>query len=98
MRTCLVQAILDCGDLPGGGTVVVPSGLVLYTASLFMRSNLTLRVEAGTLSLFYPCTIVVRFWRHLRAIFEPSSSHVGPSWTHLCPIVVPSVHYLWRHL
>eukprot|EP00656_Telonema_subtile_P032402 TRINITY_DN3556_c0_g1_i2.p1 TRINITY_DN3556_c0_g1~~TRINITY_DN3556_c0_g1_i2.p1 ORF type:complete len:168 (-),score=30.81 TRINITY_DN3556_c0_g1_i2:105-608(-) len=44
----LQTAIDDCGDLPGGGTVLVPSGLVLKTASLWLRSNLTLRVEAGS--------------------------------------------------
>jgi polygalacturonase len=46
--TALLQrAIDDCGDLPGGGTVLVPPGLTLLTGSLFMRSNLTLRVEIG---------------------------------------------------
>eukprot|EP01044_Picomonas_judraskeda_P005801 COSAG03_NODE_558_length_6950_cov_4.520362_5_plen_207_part_00 len=43
----LQRAIDDCGDLPGGGTVLVPSGLTLLTGSLFMKSNLTLRVEIG---------------------------------------------------
>jgi len=43
----LTKAIEDCGDLPGGGTVLVPSGLTLLTGSLFMKSNLTLRVESG---------------------------------------------------
>ena len=37
----LAKAIVDCGDHPDGGVVVVPAGMVLYTASLFMRSNLT---------------------------------------------------------
>lgn len=47
--TAALQGAIDaCGDLQGGGTVLVPEGLVLYTASLFLRSNLTLRVE-GTL-------------------------------------------------
>eukprot|EP00658_Telonema_sp_P-2_P066314 TRINITY_DN55363_c0_g1_i2.p1 TRINITY_DN55363_c0_g1~~TRINITY_DN55363_c0_g1_i2.p1 ORF type:complete len:391 (-),score=60.19 TRINITY_DN55363_c0_g1_i2:253-1425(-) len=41
----LEQALADCGDRPEGGTVLVPSGLTLYTASLWLRSNLTLRVE-----------------------------------------------------
>lgn len=41
----LQQAINDCGDRPEGGTVLVPSGITLFTASLFLRSNLTLRVE-----------------------------------------------------
>lgn len=43
----LRQAIADCGDLPGGGVVLVPAPLTVWTASLFMRSNLTLRVQAG---------------------------------------------------
>jgi len=43
----LAQAIVDCGDLVSGGTVLVPSGLTLYSASLFLRSNLTFRVETG---------------------------------------------------
>lgn len=43
----LQQAIEDCGDLVSGGTVLVPAGLDLMTASLWMRSNLTLRVEKG---------------------------------------------------
>ena len=42
----LQSAIDDCGDRPGdGGTVLVPAGFTLLTASLWMRSNLTLRVE-----------------------------------------------------
>ena len=47
--SALQHAILECGDLPTGGTVLVPAGLVLYTGSLFMRSNLTLRVEGALL-------------------------------------------------
>jgi hypothetical protein len=43
----LQTAIDDCGDLPDGGTVLVPSGFVLITASLWLRSNLTFRVEMG---------------------------------------------------
>lgn len=43
----LRAAIRDCGDLASGGTVLVPAGIVLYSASLWLRSNLTLRVEAG---------------------------------------------------
>ena len=45
----LQRAIDDCGGLPGGGTVLVPRGWSLATASLWLRSNLTLRVE-GTLT------------------------------------------------
>lgn len=44
----LQAAIDDCGDRTDGGTVLVPRHLTLYSASLFLRSNLTLRVE-GTL-------------------------------------------------
>ena len=44
--TALLQkAIDDCGDLEGGGTALVPSGFLLQTGSLFLRSNLTFRVE-----------------------------------------------------
>ena len=44
----LQQAIDDCGDLGGeGGTVLVKSGLILRTASLWLRSDLTLKIEAG---------------------------------------------------
>eukprot|EP00729_Bicosta_minor_P017194 gene17194-9997_t len=45
--TALQQAINDCGGLPGGGTALVPAGLHLQTASLFLKSNLTFRVEEG---------------------------------------------------
>ena len=41
----LQQAINDCGNLPGGGTVLVPAPLMLFTASLWLQSNLTFRVE-----------------------------------------------------
>jgi polygalacturonase len=43
----LTAAIADCGDLDGGGVVLVPAGLTLRTASLFLRSNLTLRVSGA---------------------------------------------------
>ena len=44
----LQQAIDDCGDLGGeGGTVLVKAGLILRTASLWLRSDLTLRIEVG---------------------------------------------------
>ena len=45
----LARAIVDCGDRPGGGVVVVPAGMTLYTASLFMRSNLTCPLRPGAL-------------------------------------------------
>ena len=44
----LQGAIDECGDLPGGGTVLVTGGVTLLTASLWLRSNLTFRVEAGS--------------------------------------------------
>lgn len=44
----LQQAIDECGDLPGGGTVLIPPGLTLLSASLFLRSNLTFRIEGGS--------------------------------------------------
>ena len=44
----LQQAIDDCGVRPEGGTVLVPGSVgTLRTASLWLRSNLTLRVEDG---------------------------------------------------
>ena len=43
----LERALSDCGDRPDGGTVLIPSGYTLWTASLWLRSNLTLRVETG---------------------------------------------------
>ena len=43
----LRRAIDDCGDLNSGGTVLIPRGFLLRTASLWLRSNLTLRIEAG---------------------------------------------------
>eukprot|EP00729_Bicosta_minor_P019385 gene19385-12683_t len=49
--TALQQAINDCGGLPGGGTALVPAGLHLQTASLFLKSNLTFRVEEGAVLL-----------------------------------------------
>lgn len=47
--TSVLQRAIDaCGDLPNGGTVLVPRGMVVLTGSVWLRSNLTLRVE-GTL-------------------------------------------------
>lgn len=47
--TSVLQRAVDaCGDLPNGGTVLVPRGMVVLTGSVWLRSNLTLRVE-GTL-------------------------------------------------
>lgn len=43
----LQKAIARCGDRAQGGTVLIPRGLVLYTASLWLRSNLTLRIEGA---------------------------------------------------
>ncbi|KAJ8603601.1 hypothetical protein CTAYLR_004856 [Chrysophaeum taylorii] len=44
--TSEIKAAIDaCGDLPGGGVVVIASSLVVHSASLWLRSNLTLRVE-----------------------------------------------------
>lgn len=46
--TAALQAAIDtCGDLPGGGTVIIRAPLTLWSASLFLRSNLTFRVERG---------------------------------------------------
>eukprot|EP01062_Namystynia_karyoxenos_P067415 TRINITY_DN61368_c0_g1_i1.p1 TRINITY_DN61368_c0_g1~~TRINITY_DN61368_c0_g1_i1.p1 ORF type:complete len:471 (+),score=87.24 TRINITY_DN61368_c0_g1_i1:76-1413(+) len=42
------RAIADCGDRPDGGTVLLPAGSgVFITASQWLRSNLTIRVEEG---------------------------------------------------
>ena len=47
-NTKAVQAAIDdCGDRAGGGTVLVRSGIALRLGSIFLRSNLTLRVEAN---------------------------------------------------
>lgn len=46
--TAVLQRALDtCGGRAAGGTVLLPTGLVLRTGSLWLRSNLTLRIEAG---------------------------------------------------
>ena len=46
VQTRALQAAVDaCGDRAEGGTVLVPSGMELTTGSVFLRSNLTLRVE-----------------------------------------------------
>ena len=45
--SALQDAIDTCGDLAGGGTVLIPAPLTLLSASLFLRSNLTFRVMAG---------------------------------------------------
>ena len=46
--TSILQAAIDaCGDLPAGGTVLIPAPLTLRSASLFLRSNLTFRLERG---------------------------------------------------
>ena len=50
----LQKAIDDCGDRTEGGTVLVPAPLTLTTASLWLRSNLTLRVEEGATLLGSP--------------------------------------------
>ena len=43
------RAIDACGDLPGsGGTVILPSGRSFRSGSLWLRSNLTFRVEPGS--------------------------------------------------
>ena len=43
--TSAIQAAIDsCGDLASGGTVLLPAGVFL-SASLFLRSNLTLSVQ-----------------------------------------------------
>ena len=60
----LQKAIDDCGNLPGGGTVRVPPGMHLQTASLFLKSNLTFRVEIGEL---LSTTMVLHFT--LRTLF-----------------------------
>lgn len=42
------RAIDDCGDQPHpGGTVLLPAGRSFVSGSLWLRSNLTLRVEMG---------------------------------------------------
>eukprot|EP01065_Artemidia_motanka_P027529 TRINITY_DN32717_c0_g1_i1.p1 TRINITY_DN32717_c0_g1~~TRINITY_DN32717_c0_g1_i1.p1 ORF type:complete len:456 (+),score=140.37 TRINITY_DN32717_c0_g1_i1:57-1370(+) len=48
--TAAIQmAIDDCGDKAEGGTVLVPAGAGTFvTASLWLRSNLTFRVEEGS--------------------------------------------------
>ena len=46
--TLAIQSAIDtCGNLPEGGTVLIKGDLTLYTASLFLLSNLTFRVEPG---------------------------------------------------
>lgn len=46
--TAAIQsAIDDCGGLAEGGTVLLPSGGTFKTGSLWLRSNLTFRVEDG---------------------------------------------------
>ena len=57
--TALQQAINDCGGLPGGGTALVPAGLHLQTASLFLKSNLTFRVEEGAVRILGSCYLVL---------------------------------------
>ena len=47
LTQCTQRAIDECGDLPTGGTVLVPKGILLTTASLWLRSNLSFRVEEG---------------------------------------------------
>ena len=44
----LQQAIDNCGDREEGGTVLIPPGYTLLSASLWLRSNLTFRIEAGS--------------------------------------------------
>jgi len=44
----LQAAIDDCGDREEGGTVLVRNSLHLWSASLWLRSNLTFRVEEGS--------------------------------------------------
>ena len=51
--TRAIQAAIDaCGDLPGlGGTVVLPGPHVFRAGSLWLRSNMTFRVEPGAVLL-----------------------------------------------
>jgi hypothetical protein len=51
--TRAIQAAIDaCGDLPGsGGTVLLPAPRVFRAGSLWLRSNMTLRVEPGAVLL-----------------------------------------------
>ena len=46
------NAIDTCGDLPNGGTVIIPSGFVFVTGSLWLRSNTTLRVSWLSVSVY----------------------------------------------
>lgn len=48
--TAALQAAIDACDQAGGGTVYVPAGSYL-TGSLFLRSNLTLYLDAGAVLL-----------------------------------------------
>eukprot|EP00756_Hemistasia_phaeocysticola_P019048 Hpha_TRINITY_DN15635_c1_g1::TRINITY_DN15635_c1_g1_i1::g.101864::m.101864 len=45
--TAIQRAIDDCGDLTDGGTVLLPSGGVYRTGSLWLRSNMTLRIDGN---------------------------------------------------
>ena len=51
--TRAIQAAIDaCGDLPGtGGTVLLPAPRVFRSGSLWLRSNLTFRLEPGAVLL-----------------------------------------------
>ena len=48
--TAAIQAAIDvCGDLQDGGTVLLPRGGNFVSGSLWLRSNLTFRVEDGAM-------------------------------------------------
>ncbi len=51
--TRAIQAAIDaCGDLPGmGGTVLLPTSHIFRSGSLWLRSNMTLRLEPGAVLL-----------------------------------------------
>ena len=48
VNTKAIQAAVDACTAAGGGTVIVPSG-VYVTGTIFLKSNLTLQLEAGAI-------------------------------------------------
>lgn len=47
LSTKAIQAAIDAASADGGGTVIVPKG-VYVTGTLFLKSNVTLKLEANT--------------------------------------------------
>ena len=84
----LQKAIADCAAA-GGGTVLIRAGVYL-TGTLWMRSNVTLHLEAGAKLLGVPDVSAFPLWvsrrRYSRPLCMITSSFASPSSASLCTL------------